>query len=151
MEKMFEVISIKQEIKEVSEKYQKFAQAQIKSPDDVAEIAIDLIGSEDREIFLVIVLNVKLQVIAIHKAHVGSLNASIVNPREVFKSAILNNGANIIVCHNHPSLSNITPSQEDIQVTKRLVECGHILDIQVQDHLIVNNEKYISLKEKGYI
>ncbi len=150
MEKVFEVISIKQETKEVSVRYLGIAQTQIISPSVVAKVAIELIGDEDREIFLVIILNTKNRITAVHKAHIGSLNASLVSPREVFKTAILNNGASIIVAHNHPSFDT-TPSPEDIEVTKRLVECGRILGIEVLDHLIVSNKDYISLNEEGYM
>ncbi|KON83559.1 DNA repair protein RadC [Sporosarcina globispora] len=94
-------------------------------------------------------LNTKNQVIAVHRCHVGSLNMSVVAPREVFKSAILSNSASIIVSHQHPS-QNVSPSSEDISVTKRLVECGQILGIEVLDHLIVNAKaEYYSMKEKG--
>ena len=90
----------------------------------------------------------KNHVIAVHRCHVGSLNSSIVHPREVFKSAILNNAASIIVAHQHSS-GDTTPSMEDVNVTKRLVEAGRLLGIEVLDHLIVNNtNKYTSLKEK---
>ena len=94
-------------------------------------------------------LNTKNNVVAVHRCHVGSLNSSIVHPREVFKSAILNNAASVIVAHQHPS-DDITPSKEDINVTRRLVDAGKLLGIEVLDHLVVNNEsKFTSLKEKG--
>lgn len=79
------------------------------------------------------------------------MNASLVHPREVFKSAILNNAASVIVAHQHPS-GDITPSMEDINVTKRLVEAGRLLGIEVLDHLVVNSDNsFTSLKERGYI
>jgi hypothetical protein len=84
-------------------------------------------------------LNTKNRVVAVHRCHVGSLNSSIVTPREVFKSAILNNCVSIIVSHQHPS-QNCAPSDEDLAVTRRLVESGKILGIEVLDHLIVNVE-----------
>nr|WP_314728300.1 JAB domain-containing protein [Bacillus sp. Marseille-Q3570] len=88
---------------------------------------------------------------SVHWCHLGSINASIVHPREVFKSAILNNSAAIILCHQHPS-QDTNPSREDIEVTKRLVEAGRMIGIEVLDHLIVSaNAKYTSLKEKGYV
>jgi DNA repair protein RadC len=94
-------------------------------------------------------LNTKNRVVAVHRCHVGSLNASIVSPREVFKSAILNNSTSIILSHQHPP-QNCTPSNEDIEVTRRLVESGKVLGIEVLDHLIVNADaQYYSLKEKG--
>jgi RadC-like JAB domain len=83
--------------------------------------------------------------------HIGSLNSSIVHPREVMKSAILNNAASIIVSHQHPS-GDPTPSREDIEVTKRLAEAGRILGIEVLDHVIVTHTgNHVSLKEKGYL
>src|SRR5699024_12363299 len=95
-------------------------------------------------------LNTKNNVVAVHRCHVGSLNSSSVHPREVFKSAILNNAASVIVAHQHPS-DDITPSKEDINVTRRLVDAGKLLGIEVLDHLVVNNEsKFTSLKDKGH-
>ncbi|GAF66415.1 DNA repair protein RadC [Bacillus sp. TS-2] len=153
MEKLVEIVRIKQEIKEAPEFLQN---RKIKSPSDGMEIALEIahhyIGEDDREIFLVLVLNTKNQVIAVHRAHVGAINASIVHPREVFKTAFLNNSSSIIVAHQHPS-GDPNPSREDIQVTKRLVESGEILGVEVLDHLIVTPKKdvFISLKEQGYI
>ncbi|RBW68093.1 JAB domain-containing protein [Bacillus taeanensis] len=96
-------------------------------------------------------LNIKNRVVAVHRCHVGSLDASIVHAREVFKSAILNNSASIICAHQHPSQVT-APSSADIEVTKRLYEAGEIIGIQVLDHVIVNaSADYTSLKEKGYL
>jgi DNA repair protein RadC len=145
---IFEVVRIKQEIKESLEP---FALYQIRSPQDAQELAAAQIADEDREVFLVMMLNTKNQVIGLHRAHVGSLNASIVHPRDVMKSAILNNAASIIVSHQHPS-GDTTPSREDIEVTKRLAEAGKIIGIEVLDHVIVSHTgKHVSLKEKGYL
>src|SRR5690625_3972011 len=95
-------------------------------------------------------LNTKNNVVAVHRCHVGSLNSTLIHPREMFKSAILNNVASVIVAHQHPS-GDPTPSIEDISVTKRLIEAGKLLGIEVLDHLVANNEsKFTSLKEKGY-
>jgi DNA repair protein RadC len=147
MEKVYEIQRIKQVIQEVEGGEQYI----VRSPEDGAKIASQFIGDDDREVFFVMSLNTKNRVVAVHRCHVGSLNASIVTPREVFKSAILNNSASIIVSHQHPS-QNVDPSREDIEVTQRLVEAGKILGIEVLDHLIVNaNSEYCSLKEKGYI
>ena len=145
METVYEVVKIKQVIKEV-EADETFI---VRSPEDGAKVAANFIGDEDREVFFVMCLNTKNQVIAVHRCHVGSLNMSVVAPREVFKSAILNNSASIIVSHQHPS-QNVSPSSEDISVTKRLMECGRILGIEVLDHLIVNAKaEYYSMREKG--
>lgn len=123
----------------------------VKCPKDGAKIATRFIGRDDREVFFVMCLNTKNNVIAVHRCHVGLLNSSIVHSREVFKSAILNNAASVIVAHQHPS-GDITPSIEDINVTKRLVEAGKLLGIEVLDHLVVNgDDSFTSLKERGYI
>jgi len=92
------------------------------------------------------VFDTKNNAIAVHRCHVGSLNSSLVHPREVFKSVILNNAAGIIVAHQHPS-GDITPSMEDINVTRRLVEAGKLLGIEVLDHLVVSSDNsFTSLK-----
>lgn len=150
MENIYEIVRIKQVISETSkERYV------VRSPEDAVSHAFDLIGEDDREVFLVMVLNTKNHVVAVHRCHVGSLNSSIVHPREVFKSAILNNGASIICVHQHPS-GDITPSVEDINITRRLDEAGKLLGIQVLDHIIIGEKidsriKFTSLKEKGYL
>lgn len=147
MEKVYEIIKIKQVIQEV-EGVENYI---VRSPQDGAILASKFIGDDDREVFFVMCLNTKNNVVAVHRCHVGGLNVSLVLPREVFKSAILNNSASIIVSHQHPS-GDTTPSREDIDVTKRLVECGKLLGIEVLDHIIVNhNGGFCSLKEKGYI
>lgn len=145
MNTVYEIVTIKQVVKESD-----FEIDKIRSPKDAAEAIIKQIGDEDRENFLVLCLNTKNDVVAIHKASIGSLNAAIIHPREVFKAAILNNAASIIVSHNHPSYDP-TPSREDIEVTKRLMEAGTILGIEVLDHLVIGGTSYISLKEKGYM
>lgn len=149
MEKIKEVVRIKQVLKRGVSKWEIKI---IRSPHDAAGIAAEVIGDEDREVLLVLVLNTKNQVVAIHRCHIGSLNASIVHPREVMKAAILNNGASIIMAHNHPSY-NTQPSREDIEITKRMKEAGMILGIELLDHIIVSFDKtnFTSLKEKGYI
>ncbi|MCF6410676.1 JAB domain-containing protein [Pseudalkalibacillus salsuginis] len=147
METIYEIQRIRQVISEV-EGGQTYI---IRSPEDGARVAAGFIGEDDREVFFVMCLNTKNKVVAVHRCHVGSINASIVHPREVFKSAILNNSAAIILCHQHPS-QDTAPSREDIEVTKRLIEVGKLIGIEVLDHLIVNAEaEYTSLKEKGYV
>lgn len=147
METILEVVRIEQIIREADES----GDYVVRSPEDGAKIASRFIGRDDREVFFVICLNTKNHVVAVHRCHVGSLNSSIVHPREVFKSVILNNAASVIVAHQHPS-GDPTPSMEDINVTKRLVEAGKLLGIEVLDHLVVNNDNsFTSLKERGYI
>jgi DNA repair protein RadC len=127
-----------------------YKERQIKSPEDAYKLLKLFLAEADREKFVVVCLDTKNQPTAINVCHVGSLNSSIVHPREVMKAAILSNSASIIVVHNHPS-GHCEPSREDIEVTKRLVETGKVIGIDVLDHLIVCPERYLSLKEKGYI
>jgi len=122
----------------------------IRSPEDAAKYVMDDMRFLSQEHFVAIYLNTKNQVIHKQSIFIGSLNASIVHPREVFKEALRRSSASIICVHNHPS-GDPTPSREDIEVTKRLVECGKIIGIDVLDHLIIGDTKYISLKEKGYV
>lgn len=103
MEKIYEVVRIKQVVTESSLEY-----GRIREPKHAVDIAYHFIGEDDREIFLVMCLNTKNIVTAVHRCHVGSVNATIVHPREVFKSAILNNSTSIIVAHNHPSGDPLT-------------------------------------------
>lgn len=151
LEVVYEVVRIKQEIKKLPKKFSKFTDFIIRSPYDAAKIAQELIGDEDREVFLVLGLNTKNKVVAVHRCHVGSVNSSIAHPREIFKMAILNNCTSIICSHVHPS-GNASPSPEDIEVTERLQRAGEIIGIEVIDHVIVTpTQDYVSLKEKGYI
>lgn len=121
----------------------------ITSPRDVANLLLAKLSFLEREHFVIILLNTKNKVISIEKISIGSLNNSIVHPREVFKPAIRRNSAAVILAHNHPS-GNPEPSSEDIEVTSRLQEAGELIGIDVLDHLIIGNKNYISLKEKGY-
>ncbi|NRG43159.1 DNA repair protein RadC [Bacillus sp. CRN 9] len=95
-------------------------------------------------------LNTKNQILSKQTIFIGSLNASIVHPREVYKEAFRQSAASIICLHNHPS-GDPAPSREDIDVTKRLAECGKIIGIEILDHIIIGEKKFVSLKEKGYI
>lgn len=95
-------------------------------------------------------LNTKNQVLAKETMSIGSLNASIVHPREVFRAAIKRSSASIICVHNHPS-GNPTPSLDDIDITQRLIEAGAIIGIDVLDHIIIGDKAYVSLKEQGYM
>ncbi|WP_240420333.1 RadC family protein [Paenibacillus periandrae] len=120
----------------------------IRSSNDVTKMLWD-ITNLDREHFIVIYLNVKNRVIGRETISIGSLNAAIVHPREVFKAAIRRGAASIICAHNHPS-GKPDPSSEDIELTKRLVEAGEIVGIEVLDHIIVGQTTY-SFKENGNI
>jgi DNA repair protein RadC len=109
-------------------------------------------GEVDREYIVVMALDTKNQPTAINVCHMGSLNASLVHPREVMKMAILSNAVSIVVVfHNHPS-SDPSPSREDCEVTKRLAEAVKIMGIELMDHIVVGGDTtFVSLKEKGYI
>ncbi|MFC4320950.1 RadC family protein [Litchfieldia salsa] len=122
----------------------------IRSPEDGANYLMEEMRFLTQEHFVCLYLNTKNQVLAKQTIFIGSLNASIVHPREVFKEAFKRSAASIIALHNHPS-GDPTPSREDIDVTKRLVECGKIIGIEVLDHIIIGEHKYVSLKEKGYL
>ncbi|MEE1130348.1 MAG: DNA repair protein RadC [Caryophanon sp.] len=122
----------------------------IRSPADAAEYVMEELSGLQQEHFLVLYLNTKNEVMHKETVFIGSLNASIVHPREIFRHAIKRAAANILIVHNHPS-GTLTPSAEDLEVTDRLVEVGKIIGIDVVDHLIIGDYEYLSFKEKGYI
>ncbi|MFA5524441.1 MAG: DNA repair protein RadC [Tissierellales bacterium] len=122
----------------------------ITSPTDIVDLLMLDMTHLKKEHFKIVMLDTKNQVIAIEDISVGCLNSSIVHPREVFKEAIAKSSASIILVHNHPS-GDPAPSKEDIAITRRLNEGGDILGIKVLDHIIIGNNKYISLKEKDII
>ena len=118
----------------------------INEPSDAYELVKDELVNSDREMFLSIMLTVKNVLIGVETVSTGSIVAITVTPRDVFKSAILANAVAIIVCHNHPS-GELTPSLNDLEVTKELVNAGELLGIKVLDHLIVSNQGYKCLRE----
>lgn len=122
----------------------------IRSPKDAASYLMADMTSLKQEHFVVLFLNIKNQVLHRQTIFVGSLNASIVHPREIFREAVRRSAASIVCAHNHPS-GNPAPSPEDIAVTKRLMEAGSIVGIELLDHLIIGDHQFISLNEKGYM
>ncbi|EKQ55092.1 MULTISPECIES: DNA repair protein RadC [unclassified Clostridium] len=122
----------------------------ITSPKDLADLLMGEMNDLTQEVLKVILLSTKNIVIGTKDVFKGSLNSSVVHPREIFKQAINKNSASIIICHNHPS-GDPTPSKEDINITLRVKECGNIIGIQLIDHIIIGNNKFISLKERGLI
>lgn len=122
----------------------------IRCPEDVSSLVMEELRDLDREYFLALLLNTKNQVIARETISIGTLNSSIVHPRELFKIAIRRSAAAVILVHNHPS-GDPTPSREDINLTKRLIEAGEIIGIDVLDHIIIGDNKFISLKSRGLI
>ena len=119
----------------------------ILSPKQVFEESRDLRNNK-KEHFVVFYLDTRNQEIKRETISMGTLNANLVHPREVFEPAIKNNAAQIIVAHNHPS-GDAEPSADDLAITKKLAEAGKILGIEVLDHVIVATDKFLSLKEKG--
>ncbi|MDT8859522.1 DNA repair protein RadC [Alkalihalobacillus sp. MEB130] len=122
----------------------------IRSPEDVSNFVMEDMRFLHQEHFDCLYLNTKNQVLIRKTIFIGSLNASIVHPREVFKEAFRRSAASIICLHNHPS-GDPTPSREDIEVTKRLAESGKVLGIELLDHIIIGDRKFVSLKEQGYV
>ena len=121
---------------------------QVSSPDDVAAFFREYFSDRCNEEFWVVLLNTANVVISLSQISTGGLAASIVEPRAVFRTAILANAAAIICLHNHPS-SNPEPSREDIRITRQLVEAGRLMGVPVHDHLILTGEGYTSLAERG--
>ncbi len=124
------------------------ARACVRSPEDVSTLVMEEMRYLDREQFRIVLLDAKNHVLGVRIVSVGSLSSSIVHPREIFKEAIARSSAAIILVHNHPS-GDPTPSQEDLEVTRRLVEAGRLLGIEVLDHIVVGDNRYVSFKEKG--
>lgn len=122
----------------------------INTPDDVAKLLMQKMRYLDREHFMVLLLNTKHAVLAIETVSIGSLSSTIVHPRELFKQAIKRSAAAIILVHNHPS-GDPKPSNEDREITRRMVEIGKLLGIEVLDHIIIGNNTYRSLKIMGVI
>lgn len=119
---------------------------------NTADMAKDLfrkqIGSMDREVFAMACLDTRGRITHYSEAHVGSLNQSIIHPREVYKTAILANAQAILVAHNHPS-GDLTPSPSDIRVTEILLRAGKLLEIKLLDHIIVSDDAALSMRQIG--
>lgn len=122
----------------------------INSPRSIANIFMDDMRYLQKEYFKVVLLDTKNQIISTEVISVGTLNASIVHPRDVFKVGIKKNANSMILLHNHPS-GDPYPSKEDINVTDRLVEVGKIIGIKILDHIIIGDNRYISFKEEELI
>ena len=121
----------------------------LRTPREVFEVTADL-RRERREHFVGLYLNTRNRLLVRETVSVGSLNASIVHPREVFEPALRHGAAGLIVVHNHPS-GETDPSEEDLSITRRLVEAGEILGIALLDHVIVGARSFTSLKEEGHM
>ncbi len=127
-----------------------YSTEKIKSPEDVLRVIADELKTYDREVFAVLNLKSNGQPINLNICSIGTLDTSMVSPREVFKSCILSNSAAFIAVHNHPS-GNLTPSQEDRDVTRRLLGCSELLGVKMLDHIIIAGEsgRMYSFKSEG--
>lgn len=146
--KSLELLALLELAKRLGEKRK--VRSVVTCPEDVADYATPRLRYENREHMCALLLNAKNHIIAWETISIGSLTASVVHPREVFKPAIVKGAVSIILVHNHPS-GDPTPSKEDIEVTARMVQVGKVMDIPVFDHIIVGGDKFVSLKEKGVI
>lgn len=120
----------------------------VKCPQNVADLLMEEMRYLKKEHMKLVLLNVKCNLISVEEISVGSLNASIVHPREVYNPAIRKSSASIIMVHNHPS-GDPAPSSEDVSITARIAEAGKLIGIELVDHVIIGDGKYISMKEKG--
>jgi len=123
---------------------------QVQSPKDIVNVLMPKMRYLHKEEFRAVFLDVKNRIMDIAVISIGSLNSSIVHPREVFREAVKRSSASVIFVHNHPS-GDPAPSDEDILVTERLVEAGEILGISVLDHIIIGDNVYISFRDKNII
>jgi len=152
-EKIIRFKTLVWKFKETNIKYPELTEMpkkKISSPRDFFELFQPIFKEEPVEIFVVAWLNSANRIIGFEKVSVGNINSSIVDPRSVFRSAIVSNSASIIVAHNHPSGNN-EPSEEDISITKKLVESGKLLGVQVFDHIIFAEDTYTSFVERRLI
>jgi DNA repair protein RadC len=120
----------------------------VKTPEDVASLMGSRLKRKKKEYFLALLLDTRSHLIKVSEISIGSLDASIVHPREAFKEAIAASAASVIFVHNHPS-GDPEPSEDDIKLTKRLAEAGEIVGIDVLDHVIITDKKYLSMKREG--
>ena len=131
-------------------KVSELTQVKISKPSDVAELVLDELRMLRQEVLILITLDTKNKVISKKEIFKGGLNSSLVHPREIFREAVKDSAASIIICHNNPS-GDPTPSRDDINITTRLKECGKMMGIELLDHLIIGDNRFISLKEKDIL
>src|SRR3989338_7107276 len=142
--KLFQNVSERYSREQIPEK------VTLDSSETVAKFLQKSIGRQKKENFVMLSLDTRNNLVKISDISVGTLNASIVHPREVFKEAVQASAAQIIIAHNHPS-GNSEPSPEDVALTRRLEEAAKIFGIELLDHIIVTQDKFSSLKEQGLI
>lgn len=122
--------------------------SRITSPADAANLLMSDMAFLEQEHLRLVLLNTRNQVLSTPTVYIGSLNTSVIRVGELFRYAIRDNAAALIVAHNHPS-GDPSPSPEDVHVTRQIVEAGKLLDVDVLDHLIICRQRYVSLKERG--
>ncbi len=120
----------------------------VRTPEEVVGVVGGRLRDKNKEHFLALLLDTRSRLIKLAEISVGSLDASIVHPREVFKEAVAASAASIIFVHNHPS-GDATPSEDDIKLSKRLTKAGEIMGVDVLDHIVVAGKSYLSLKRRG--
>jgi len=120
----------------------------LKKPENIFELVKGNLKGKKKEHFLVVSLDTRSRLIKVSEVSVGSLDSSIVHPREAFKEAVSASAASVILVHNHPS-GDTTPSEDDIKLTRRLAAAGEVMGIEVLDHIIVADNTYLSLKREG--
>jgi DNA repair protein RadC len=137
---------------ELSSRLEGYAEAEdkpiVKTPEDVNSLVRGRLRGKKKEYFLALLLDTRNQLIKVAEISVGSLDTSIVHPREVFKEAISASAASVVFVHNHPS-GDPEASEDDIGLTKRLAEAGELVGIEVLDHIIISDKKFLSLKREG--
>lgn len=121
---------------------------QITTPEEAVAVIGDRFENDKREHFIALLLDNRNRLIKLEEISVGSLDESIVHPREAFKKAVTASATSVVFAHNHPS-GDVTPSDEDIEITKRLEEAGEIMGIRVSDHIIIGNGAFTSMKRQG--
>ena len=146
LESILEIVNVTQVVSERAVEYS----SQITSSEIATELAQTMIGDSAVENVLVVVLDIKHKINAIHKVSTGTLGFSVLGIREIFRTAFLNNGAAIMLLHNHPS-GDVTPSPTDIKATEKINEAGELLGVPLLDHIIVSPSKHLSFKGEGLI
>jgi DNA repair protein RadC len=130
----------------IKEEVEYYGVKKVNGPGDVAEVVRRFIGNADREMFIALHLAADSRINSVHVISIGSLNQSVVHPRECFKAALLSNAMAVVFAHNHPS-GSLKPSAYDKQITAVLKQCGDLLNVKVLDHLIINDKEYFSFSE----
>lgn len=128
----------------------KIERTKITSPESISALLMEEMRYLKKEYFKIVLLDTKNNILVVKDISVGCLNSTVVHPREVFVEAIRYSSASIILVHNHPS-GEVEPSEEDKNITKRIIECGKIIGIKILDHIIIGNGIHFSFKENGFM